>query len=60
MRGNVLKIWSITQNTIALSSGEAELYAMTKVATQVIGLMPFAMDVGTEIYVVVRSIQQQR
>ena len=32
--GHVFKAWSVWQKTIALSSAEAELYAMTKCATQ--------------------------
>ena len=55
MGGHVLKTWSTTQNTIALSSGEAKLYAMTKAAAQVIGLMSLAMDFGRKIHAVVRT-----
>jgi len=41
-----LKAWSSTQTTVALSSGEAELYALTKAATQVAGLISLASDFG--------------
>ena len=35
---HILKSWSITQNTIALSSGEAEFYAMVKAGSQGLGM----------------------
>ena len=41
---HTLKTWSTAQNTLALSSGEAELYAATKVAVQLKGLMSMALD----------------
>ena len=34
-----IKTWSTTQATVALSSAEAELYAVTKAASQALGLM---------------------
>ena len=43
---HVLKTWSTSQSTLALSSGEAELYAMTKAATQVTGIISLAADFG--------------
>ena len=43
---HVLKSWSSTQQVIALSSGEAELYALIKAAAQVKGLMSVMMDFG--------------
>ena len=39
--GHLLKSWSTGQLTIALSSGEAELYALTKVAAQCWDLFPW-------------------
>ena len=42
----VVKTWSSTQQTIALSSGEAELYAMTKAATQCLGIIQLMADFG--------------
>ena len=42
--GDVLKGWATRQQTIALSSGEAELYAMTRTASQVIGLIQLLGD----------------
>ena len=42
----MLKSWSSGQSTIALSSGEAELYALTKVAAQMLGLISMAADFG--------------
>ena len=42
--GDVLKTWSVRQKTIALSSAEAELYAMTKCATQTLGMIQLMQD----------------
>ena len=41
---STLKSWSSTQSTIAMSSGEAELYAMSKCAQQVVSIMSLAAD----------------
>ena len=41
-----LKTWSSTQATVALSSGESELYALTKGASQALGFMALARDLG--------------
>ena len=50
----VLKSWSKTQATIALSSGEAELAAVVKGATEGLGmravLADFGIDVGLSMY----------
>ena len=40
----MIKSWSTSQNVLALSSGEAELYAMTKMAVQIKGMMALAAD----------------
>ena len=53
--GHCLKAWSTSQNTIALSSGEAELYAMTKVAVQLAGITSLAADFGWQLKGVARS-----
>jgi hypothetical protein len=49
-----LKSWSKTQATIALSSGEAELAAVVKGATEGLGmkaiLADFGIDVGLSMY----------
>ena len=42
--GDVLKGWATKQQTIALSSGEAELYAISRTASQVIGLIQLLAD----------------
>ena len=47
--GHVLKTWSTTQQTIALSSGEAELYALTRVATQCVGVMSLLRDYNIDV-----------
>ena len=43
---HVIKTWSSTQQIIALSSGEAELYAMTRGAAQTKGLISMLEDFG--------------
>ena len=49
MNGSVVKSWSRTQRTIALSSGEAELYAAIKVAQEILGIQSLAKDLGMRI-----------
>ncbi len=44
--GHAVKSWSTTQALVALSSGEAELYSMTKGASMTLGLMTLAQDLG--------------
>jgi len=44
-----IKGYSSTQATVALSSGEAELYAMTKGAATALGLISLAMDFGIKL-----------
>ena len=46
--GHLLKHWAVTQKTITLSSGEAELGGVVKAATEGIGLQPLAQDLGLE------------
>ena len=41
-----IKGYSTTQATVAMSSGEAELYAITKGASQALGVMSMAADFG--------------
>ena len=43
---HLLKTYSRTQSTIALSSGEAELYAMTMACSEALGLVAVAKDFG--------------
>ena len=48
MLGNhCIKTWSATQGAYALSSAEAELYAMVEVVTWASGLMTIAKEVGS-------------
>ena len=42
--GHGIKAWSISQSALALSSGEAELYALKKVAVQLSGVISMAKD----------------
>ena len=46
---HTVKTWSTTQATVALSSGEAELYSLTKGAAQTLGLVALARDFGVEV-----------
>ena len=50
-----MKTWSTSQSTLALSSGEAELYALTKAATQLSGVISLAADFGVTVKGTVRS-----
>ena len=45
----VLKTWSKTQATIALSSGEAELAAVVKGATEILGVKAVLADFGHQV-----------
>ncbi len=44
--GHVIKSWSTSQSTTALSSGEAEYHGMVKGASQALGLKAVAEDIG--------------
>ena len=46
---HVVKAWSSTQTVIALSTGEAELYALNKAAAQALGLQSLLRDLGIEL-----------
>ena len=54
-RGSTLKSWSSTQTTTALSSAEAELYAMSKCAQLTASLISIARDSEIELSAVVHS-----
>ena len=43
---HTVKTWSTSQQTLAMSSGEAELYAVTKAAAQALGIMSMLGDFG--------------
>ncbi len=45
-----MKTWSTTQAVIALSSGEAELYALTRGAANAIGMVSLAADFGIDLH----------
>ena len=53
--GHCIKAWSTSQSALALSSGEAEFYAMTKVAVQLRGVISMAKDFGVILTGVVKS-----
>ena len=46
---HLLKHWSSTQKTIALSSGEAELAGVVKGAGEGLGIQSLALDLGVEL-----------
>ena len=46
---HVVKTWSTNQAIVALSSGEAELYATNKAAAQAIGLRSLLKDLGVRV-----------
>ena len=48
--GRMIKAWSKTQNSISLSSAEAELIAMVKLSTELIGLMSLARDLNCRLH----------
>ena len=56
--GNFIKVWSKTQNSIALSSAEAELIAMAKLSAEALGLISLARDLGEEKIGKVTPVQQ--
>ena len=47
--GHAIKHWSITQTTIALSSGEAELGGICRGASTALGLQSLASDLGIDL-----------
>ena len=47
---HMIKTWSSTQKTVALSSGEAELTAMVKMSCEVIGILQLMADLGVTGY----------
>ena len=52
---HLIKSWSATQTTVALSSGEAELSGLVKGAAQAIGLQSVALDLGYKWSILLRS-----
>ena len=52
---HLIKSWSSTQQVMALSSGEAELYGMLKGATQTKGLFSMMADFGEKVAATVCS-----
>ena len=47
----MVKSWSLTQSVIALSSGEAEYYALIKAAAEGLGIQALAKDMGYDLKV---------
>ncbi len=46
---HTVKAWSTTQATVAMSSAEAELYALTKGAANTLGFIGLLRDLGQEV-----------
>ncbi len=56
MIGNhCIKSWSKTREVIALSSGEAEYYALVQAVSQAIGIKNMMMDLGIPMEIVVKT-----
>jgi hypothetical protein len=53
-----IKSWATTQATIALSSAEAELYALLRGTTQTLGLVAIARGVGRELQATIKTDAQ--
>ena len=52
---HTIKTWSTTQAVIALSSGEAELYALTRGATNAIGMVSLMADFGIDVHLKIHT-----
>ena len=52
---HAVKAWAATQQTVALSSGEAELYVLVKGAGQALGMVSLMADLGYAIVARVHS-----
>ena len=48
---HVVKSWSTTQGTIALSSGEAELYAIVEGAARALSVQSTMKDMGSDVVI---------
>ena len=55
MGDHIIKAWSSTQTVIALSTGEAELYALNKASAQGLGLQSLLNDLGIDLEVRVHT-----
>ena len=55
MGDHIIKAWSSTQTVIALSTGEAELYALNKASAQGLGLQSLLSDLGIDLEVQVHT-----
>ena len=51
MGDHTIKTWSTTQDVLALSSGEAEFYALVKCGSQALGLKEMMSDLGLDLRV---------
>ena len=49
MRRHSIKSWSKTQASVAVSSGESELYATLKAAAETLGMLSIMKDLGWNI-----------
>jgi hypothetical protein len=51
----IIKTWSSSQRTVATSSGEAELYAVSKATSQALGVMSLMEDFGIKSKCIIKS-----
>ena len=50
-----IRHWSSTQSTVALSSGEAELYGVIRGTSEALALQSLAADLGVELSITVHT-----
>ena len=53
--GSIIKSWSRTQKTVALSSGEAEFYAAVRTAQELLGIVALGKDLGIEMDAIMKT-----
>ena len=51
MSGGLIRSWSNRQGSVALSSGEAEYYAVVKACAEALGAQALARDLGWDLKV---------
>ena len=52
---HAVKTWSVTQDIIALSSGEAEYYGMVRGAAQGLGALTLLKDMGVSMRLTIKT-----
>ena len=49
LAGGIVKSWCNRQATVAMSSGEAEYYAIVKAGAEALGIQAVALDLGWDV-----------